>query len=455
VESAISFRHVTETGPRLERVIGVGGLASAAINTIVGSGIFGLPGIAAAMLGPSAVLAYLLCALLIGLVGLCFAEAGSRVAGGGGLYAYATESFGPVVGGIAGTLLWAATCVAASAAVINLLVATTAVAVPAVGTGPGRLLLIVAVYAALALVNIRGVRAGARLSLVLVVVKIAPLVLLIVAGVFVVHAANLQIASAPAASQVAQTAVVLFFAFIGVEGGLNVCGEVVDPSRTVPRAICIALIVVAALYIGLQTVAQGVLGEALRGSPVPLVALASSILGPWGARLLFATTLLSIGGFLAADMLGSPRVFVALAERQQLPRMLATVHSRLRTPAHAISIYAAVAAVAAASGTFRQLVVLSTSGTLLLYLIACLGLLRLRARRVAAFGPCFRAPGGSLVPLAASGIIIWLLSTLSWTELLATLAVVAAAGAAYANVELRRKRQTESAPKAAVIVASP
>jgi amino acid transporter len=229
----------------------------------------------------------------------------------------------------------------------------------------------------------------------------------------------------------------------------------VDPSRTVPRAICIALIVVAALYIGLQTVAQGVLGEALRGSPVPLVALASSILGPWGARLLFATTLLSIGGFLAADMLGSPRVFVALAERQQLPRMLATVHSRLRTPAHAISIYAAVAAVAAASGTFRQLVVLSTSGTLLLYVIACLGLLRLRARRVAAFGPCFRAPGGSLVPLAASGIIIWLLSTLSWTELLATLAVVAAAGAAYANVELRRKRQIESAPKAAVIVASP
>jgi amino acid transporter len=186
-------------------------------------------------------------------------------------------------------------------------------------------------------------------------------------------------------------------------------------------------------------VAQGVLGDALRGSPVPLVALASSILGPWGSGLLLVTTVLSIGGFLAADMLGSPRVFVALAGRQQLPRVLAAVHPRLKTPAIAIGIYALASTAAAVSGTFRQLVVLSTSGTLLLYLIACLGLLRLRARNVAAFGACFRAPGGPLVPLAASGIIIWMLSTLSSTELLATLAVVAGAGAAYAMVERHRK----------------
>jgi len=447
---------LTQARPGLDRVIGVGGLASVAINTIVGSGIFGLPGIAAAMLGPAAVLAYLVCALLIGLVGLCFAEAGSRVGGGGGLYAYATESFGPVVGGIAGTLLWLATDVVSSAAVVNLLVQTIALEISAVGSGTGRLLMIVAVYTVLAAVNIRGVRAGTRLSLLLAVVKTAPLVLLVVAGAFFVNAANLQVAAAPAASQIAQASVVLFFAFMGLEGGLNVCGEVVQPARTVPRAIFVALVVVAALYMGLQTVAQGVLGDALRGSPVPLVALASSIMGPWGARLLFATTLLSITGFLAADMLGSPRVFVALAARQQLPRVLAAVHPHFKTPATAIAIYALAAAVAALSGTFRQLVVLSTSGTLLLYLIACLGLLRLRARNVAAFGSCFRAPGGPLVPLAASGIIIWLLTTLRWMELLATLAVVAASGAAYTLVEHRRKAALLSARDDAVpIVTAP
>jgi amino acid transporter len=295
------------------------------------------------------------------------------------------------------------------------------------------------VYGVLAAVNIRGVRAGARLSLVLVVMKIAPLVLLTVAGMFFVITANLHVAAAPGATQIGQASVVLFFAFMGMEGGLNVCGEVKDPARTVPRAVFLALLLDATLYIGLQPVAQGVLGDALRGSSVPLVALASSLFGPWGAGLLFATTLLSITGYMSADLLGSPRVLVALAHRQQLPRILASVDPRFNTPAIAIGVYAVAAATTAASGSFRQLLVLSTSGSLMLYLIACLGLLRLRARNVAAFGSCFRAPGGSLVPLAASGIIVWLLSTLSRAELLSALGVVVASGAVYGLVEWRRK----------------
>src|SRR3954471_18683991 len=119
-----------QSAPHLERVIGVGGLGFAAVNCIVGSGIFGLPGIAAAMLGSAALLAYMVCAILIGLVGLCFAEIGSRVASGGGLYGYATESFGPVVGGVAGTLLWAANSVASNAAVSSLFASTLALVWP-------------------------------------------------------------------------------------------------------------------------------------------------------------------------------------------------------------------------------------------------------------------------------------------------------------------------------------
>src|SRR5574338_153159 len=112
--------------PRLERVIGTPALAAAAINTTVGAGIFGMPGIIAAILGPAAVLAYLLCAALFVLVGLCFAELGSRVPAPGGLYAYATVSFGPVIGGIAGTLMWTANSVVSNAAVATLLIDTLA-----------------------------------------------------------------------------------------------------------------------------------------------------------------------------------------------------------------------------------------------------------------------------------------------------------------------------------------
>src|SRR5436190_23644059 len=112
--------------PSLKRVIGISALAFSSLNNIVGSGIFVLPALVAALLGPAAILSYLVCAVLISLVGLCFAEVGSRVTSAGGLYAYARVPFGPVVGGVAGTLLWCANSVVPSAAIANFLTDTLA-----------------------------------------------------------------------------------------------------------------------------------------------------------------------------------------------------------------------------------------------------------------------------------------------------------------------------------------
>ena len=404
-----------------------------------------MPGLAAAALGPAAVLAYLLCAVLVALIGLCLAEVGSRVSDAGGLYAYATAAFGPVVGGISGTLLWVANSAVTSAAVANLLVITIALAIPAVGAGVWRVVALVTLYAVLAAVNIRGARAGARLSMITVAIKIAPLVLLMVAGAFAVRVSNLQWVGVPEVSQIGQTAVLLFFAFIGVEGALNVSGEVTNPGRTVPRAIFLALMLIVALYIGLQVVAQGVLGAALSGEEAPLVATATAVFGPWGTRLLFATTILSIVGFLSADVLASPRNLSALAERRQLPRVLAKVHPRFKSPAVAIGVYAVMCSVVAVSGSFRYLVVAGTAGTLVLYLICCLALIRLRARGVATCGPPFRAPGGSWLPLAACAIILWLLSTLAWVELAAAMFLVVSSGVAYALQEHWRRDEVSAA----------
>jgi amino acid transporter len=312
---------------------------------------------------------------------------------------------------------------------------TMALMVPALGAGAWRVVAFVALYAALATVNIRGARSGARLSMILAVVKVAPLVLLVVVGAFAVRASNLQWVAIPAVSQVGQTAVLLFFAFIGLEGALNISGEVANPARTVPRAIFLALTLVAALYIGLQLVAQGVLGAALAGAPAPLVAVATQVVGPWGTSLLIATTLLSVAGYMSADVLCSPRNLAALATRGQLPGALAAVHSRFKTPATAIGAYALLCTVVASSGTFRQLVIVSTAGTLVLYLMCCLGLLRLRALNVATAGMPFRAPGGSVMPLAASALIIWLLSTLAITEVVATTILVVVSATVYALQE--------------------
>ncbi len=420
----------------LRRVIGVSGLGLMAVNFIIGSGIFGLPGLVAAQLGAAALLAYLVVMVLIFLVGLCFAETGSRVADTGGLYAYAQIAFGPVIGGIAGTLIWAANCVVPNAAVSNLLVDTLAAEMPALGYPLPRAAIMAVLYSFFVVVNVRSARHGTRLSALLCIIKILPLVALVVAGVFVIHGANLHWVGTPSAAKIGEGCVLVFFAFMGTEGALTVSGEVINPARTVPRAIVLALTLVATLYIGLQLVAQGVLGPALATSKAPLVDAATVVFGPWGERLMVATIAISVLGYLAADFLSSPRTLLALAEHGQLPRVLSRLHPRFGTPAASIVTYTLLCALVAWTGSFRQLVIVATSGTLLLYLICCLGLLRLRAKRVETDGEPFRAPGGPFVPIAASAIIVWMLSTLELKELAAALVLVGVSGTFYG---LRRR----------------
>ena len=413
------------------RVIGVLGLGLLAVNFIVGSGIFGLPGLVAAQLGPAALLAYLVVIILIFLVGLCFAETGSRVAGTGGLYAYARVAFGPIAGGIAGTLSWAANCVVPNAAVSNLLVDTLAAEMPALGNPVPRTVILAVLYSLFVVVNVRSARHGTRLSAFLCIVKLLPLVALVAVGAFAIHGANLHWVGTPTATKIGESCVLVFFAFMGTEGALTASGEVINPARTVPRAIVLALTLVATLYIGLQLVTQGILGSALTTSKAPLVDAALVIFGPWGERLIVAAIVISVIGYLAADFLGSPRALLALAQHGQLPRGLSSLHPRFGTPAASIVTYTMLCAVVAWSGSFRQLVIVASSGTLMMYLICCLGLLRLRAKRIAMDGEPFHAPGGSFVPFAASAIIVWMLTTLEWRELIAAFTLVAVSGTVY------------------------
>ena len=431
--------------PHLDRVVGVSGVAFTAFNCIVGVGIFSLPGLVADALGPAAIVAYLVCAALIGLVGLCFAEAGSRVSSSGGLYAYAGAAFGPVVGGVAGTLALFAGAIGSAAALARFFIDTLAGIWPALGNAGAGIALLVAIYGTLALVNIAGTRDGTWLSVLLGVLKLAPLLAIIVGGAVEIRWANLVWPALPPVSKVGDGALILFLAFMGIESGLGLSGEVRAPARTIPRAIALALGVVTLLYIALQVTSQGVLGASLAGSSAPLADVAGRLFGPQGSTLLLLATAVSIGGYMVADMLSSPRAAFALAEAGQLPRWIAWIHPTRHTPVAAIALYATAVVLVSATGSFRQLVVLSVAGTLVLYLIVCLGVLRLRARGVMQAGEPFVAPGGAVVPMAAAGIIVWLLSTLALRELLAGAAFVAVTAAIYA-VQAYRGRFASGVP---------
>ena len=193
---------------------------------------------------------------------------------------------------------------------------------------------------------------------------------------------------------------------------------------------------------GITEIASGSPGycSVLPNNAAPLAAAAGAVFGPSGRAFLIAATALSIVGYLAADILCSPRTLFAMAQRRQLPRTLARVDPRFDSPAVAICVYAASCATLACTGSFQQLVIAATSGTLMLYLICCVAVLPLRARDVATHGTPFVAPGGTLVPLAGSAIIVWLLSTLMWMELASALAVAIAAAVVYAVREMFAER---------------
>jgi APA family basic amino acid/polyamine antiporter len=415
----------------LVRVIGVRRLVASAVNATIGAGIFVLPAIAAAGLGPAAPLAYLVCGGMMALIIVCFASAGSRVSLTGGLYAYVEVAFGRFVGFLTGVLYCLSASLAA-ASVASALVASMAAVWPVVATGIGRVGLLTALFAGLALVNLRGAAPGARLVEALTIAKLLPLVVLIATGSWFVRGEYLVITALPSASAVGRTAIVVIFAFVGVEVALVPSGEVSDPARTVPRALFIALAVTTILYLAIQTVTLGLLGPSMADDPAaPLAAAAGRVLGRGGRLFVLGGATVSMFGYLAGDMLGSPRALFAFARDRMLPAPMTRVHPRFHTPHVAIISYALVVGAVAVSSSFTELAVVTNVSTLSMYLLCVLASYQLARRDVRSGGTPFEMPGGPLVPLAATAAILWLLSHATGRECALEAVVLGAASAFY------------------------
>ena len=394
----------------LVRVIGTGALGLSVVNMVVGAGIFVMPGLVAAVIGPAAILSYLICSVTVALVFLCFAEVGSRVSRSGGAYAYVEEAFGPFVGFIASILFWFGYSALADAAITVIMVDSIAIVVPILGESIPRAVFIIALLTFLAAVNIRGVKAGVRLYIFNTLAKLVPLLLLVGAGLFVINIEYLAIPEWPSAASIGASTILLFYAFNGAESALNASGEIQNPSKTVPLGLLLGLGGILLLYVGLQTVAQGVLGpELANDTEAPLVAVATAVFGDWGGKMLIAGVVISIYSNLSGDMLGGPRVVFASSLDNNLPRFLGKVHPKYKTPHIAIIFFAVVIGVFALSGTFKYLAIVATGSLLLVDLGVILAVLRLRQRDGLPKDGEFRLPFGPVIPLLSCAIVGWLL----------------------------------------------
>ena len=413
----------------LRRSIGTFALAASIVNVTIGGGIFRLPADMAATLGATAPIAYLLCAIAMGLIVLCLAEAGSRVSMTGGPYAYIEVAFGPFFGFLGGFLLWMVLTFA-MAAVATVLVASIGALVPALASRAVSSIVLVAIYAVFASINILGVERGSRINTAFTVAKILPLLLLIAGGLFAVDSNNLSVDNPPSLGTLARSSILLIFVFAGVEAALVPGGEVKDPARTVPRAIGLAMIATTLLYAGLQFVAQGVLGPALATSKAaPLADAAGIALGGWARTLLLVGAVISMLGHAGAMILATPRTLFAFARDGFLPSALARVHPVHRTPAAAILLQCAIVLVLAITSTFERLAVLANLSILVVYGTCCLATWQLRRRGVRSGSTAFHVPAPSLVIVLACLVIGWMLTSVTaaeWTAFAIGIAVAAA-----------------------------
>ena len=412
----------------LRRSIGTVALAASIVNVTIGGGIFRLPADMAATLGATAPIAYVLCAFAMGLIVLCLAEAGSRVSMTGGPYAYVEVAFGPFIGFLTGFVLWTVLTFA-MAAVATVLVASIGALIPSLASRLASAIVLVAIYAVFATINILGVERGARVNTVLTIVKIGPLLLLIAGGIFAIQSEHLAVVNPPSIPALARSSILLIFAFAGIEAALVPGGEVKDPARTVPRAIGIAMLAITLLYAGLQFVAQGVLGPArARAKAAPLADAAGVALGSWARTLLLAGTVVSMVAHAGVMILVTPRTLFAFARDGFLPAALAWLHPIHRTPVVAILLQCAIVLVLAVTSTFERLAILANLSILVVFATCCLATWQLRRRDVRSGSTAFKVPAPSLVIVLACAVIGWMLTSVTlaeWSAFAITLAIAA------------------------------
>jgi amino acid transporter len=413
------------TDEKLVRGIGRWDMTAIIINTIIGAVIFGLPSKAAALIGSHSVYAIVLCAVIVGLIVLCYAEVSSRFSSTGGPYLYAREAFGPVVAFEVGWLYWVVR-VATFAANCNLFVTYFGYFVPSVSGTWFRIGLIGAIVLILTVVNLLGVRQSTLMTNIFTVGKLVPLILVAAVGLFFIQPQNFDFSASPDYNSFSSAVLLLIYAFVGFEAGVILAGETKDPERNVPFALLVALGVVAVLYIAVQVVCIGTL-PGLASSERPLADSAAVFMGSIGAAVVTVGALISIIGNLNVGLLSATRILYSVAEHRQLPSVIAKTHPETKTPYVSIVLTSLIILILTVQSNFLAAVAIATITRLLIYATTCLALPVFRGRNDVPKAS-FTVPFGVACAVLSLGLILWLLTQVNFANEGIKILVTAAVG---------------------------
>jgi basic amino acid/polyamine antiporter, APA family len=329
----------------LRRVLGLTEVTAGGVGIIIGAGIYVLLGAATSHAGPLVWLAFLIAAVLSALTGFSYAELSSMFPSAAGEYEYTRRAMPEWIAFVVGWTM-----------IMGLVVAAATVSI-GFARYAGYFLPIAARAAALGLltavsaVAMIGVKQSARLTVGLSAVQVGGLVLVVAIGL--PHVGDVDLLTGRGAGGVLGAAALVFFAFIGFDEVITLAEETRDPTRTVPRALLLALGLSTALYIAVAVAAVSVLGaEALAASPRPLADVMAHVLGDRGATVVAAIAVMTTINTTLLAVTAASRVMYGMAKAGAMPRSFAFVHPDRGTPIRAIVAVAVVAGGFALFGDF-------------------------------------------------------------------------------------------------------
>ncbi|GAA0431247.1 amino acid permease [Acrocarpospora corrugata] len=437
-----SIADADEGEHRLQRTLSALDLTVFGIGVIVGTGIFTLTGIAAKnYAGPSVALSFVVAAVVCGLAALCYAEFASTLPVAGSAYTFAYATIGEFPAWIIGWDLMlemalgaAVVAVGWSGYVVSVL-ESLGVTVPVLSVGGWSFnYLAVLVVLLLTWLLIAGVKMSARFNLVMVTVKVAVILLVVFAGLFFVSGANYTPFVPPArategasglAAPLVQVlfgvtptvfgvagiftaAAVVFFAYIGFDVVATAAEETRRPHRDLPIGIVASLAVCTILYVAVSLVVVGMRPYARLTESAPLADAFKEVGQPWLAGVISVGGISGLTTVILILMLGQSRVFFAMSRDGLLPRGLAVVHHRFRTPYKISMIIGGVTAILAGFIPLSTLAEMVNIGTLFAFVVVSVGVVVLRRTRPD-LPRSFRAPLVPWLPAASVLACVYLM----------------------------------------------
>ncbi|MGE0115610.1 MAG: amino acid permease [Steroidobacteraceae bacterium] len=448
----IQALHEDAGNPQLHRTLGATSLVALGIGAIIGTGIFVLTGVAAAQhAGPALVLSFLLAAVACAFAGLCYAELAAMIPIAGSAYSYSYATLGEFFAWFIGWDLileygFAVSAVAVGwSGYVNSLLMQIGIHLPDALTnaplakGEGHF----AVTTSGAIINLPamigvglvtwlcyiGIRQSAWVNNLIVVIKLSVILLFIGFGAFYISVDNWtpfipENVSGEYGkfgwSGIAQAAAIIFFAYIGFDAVSTTAQEAKNPQRDMPIGILVSLVICTILYVAMSAVMTGMVSYKELDVPAPVaVALDHHPELSWLSGLLKLGAIGGITSVMLVMMLGQPRIFFAMSRDGLLPPLFQRVHPTYKTPHTATLVTGISAAVIAGVFPIGLLGELVSIGTLLAFVMVCLGVLVLRYTKPDQPRP-FKVPAPwftCLAGVAVCGFMMYSLPTDTWIRL--------------------------------------